>query len=205
MFFLPAKVENERDSGSSRYRQLRISGEKTSGRQQNIVLRHVTCPHANSPFANIRISRVPSKIYFSSAEREYIGRSQIYEQQPSSATLLRGKRPSHAAVPLRRSREIPNVRTFRHTTSVQYALRRAPSVRHKHRSRTFPSGKRSGSDLKKLFISINAFIQNQSKSSHSAAGSVAVIFTPFEPTRISTFSPSSLSSTAIFTRPSPAL
>ena len=64
MFFLPAKVENERDSGSSRYRQLRISGEKTSGRQQNIVLRHVTCPHANSPFANIRISRVPSKIYF---------------------------------------------------------------------------------------------------------------------------------------------
>jgi len=90
---------------------------------------------------------VPSKIYFSSAEREYIGRSQIYEKQPSSATLLRGKRPSHAAVPLRRSREIPNVRTFRHTTSVQYALRRAPSVRHKNRSRTFPSGKRSGSDL----------------------------------------------------------
>jgi len=41
LFFLPAKVENERDSGSSRYRQLRISGEKTSGRQQNIVLRHV--------------------------------------------------------------------------------------------------------------------------------------------------------------------
>lgn len=34
----------------------------------------------------------------------------------------------------------------------------------------------------KLFISINAFIRNQSKSSHSAAGSVAVIFTPFEPT-----------------------
>ena len=29
---------------------------------------------------NIIISRVPSKIYFSSAEREYIGRSQIYEE-----------------------------------------------------------------------------------------------------------------------------
>ncbi len=107
---------------------------------------------------------------------------QIYEKQPFSATLLRGKRPSHAAVPLRRSREIPNAHFFSHTTSVQYALRRAPSVRHKNRSRTFPTGKRSGSDLKKLFISINAFIRNQSKSSHSAAGSVAVIFTPFEPT-----------------------
>ena len=69
LFFLPAKVGNERDSGSNRYRQLRISGEKTSGRQQNIVLRHVTCPHANSPFANIRISRVPSKLYFRKSRR----------------------------------------------------------------------------------------------------------------------------------------
>ena len=64
LFFLPAKSETNAirvraDTGSFEYPAKRHpAANKTS------FLRHVTCPHANSPFANIRISRVPSKIYF---------------------------------------------------------------------------------------------------------------------------------------------